>query len=235
MLEGIRRSWHRIGPEGEPAPVAWFYTLIVARSSFMKGFYRDVAAEVARSLNRGSILDIGTGPGRLPLALARLLPEVKVIGLDVSPDMIRAASKAAAKEGLSPRVSFVTEDAARLPFEDASFDLVLSTASLHHWKNPLLILTEIHRVLKDEKQAWIYELRTDMPRALKEKLGESGYGRVMSYLISAGVRTHSGLSLAELKDILEDGAGGFRSYHLDETWDSDPFLKITLWKGADSH
>jgi len=234
MLDRIRRFWHRVGPEGEPTPVAWFYTIIVANSRFMKSFYGDVAAEASRYVVQGSILDIGTGPGHLPLELARLLPEVKVVGLDVSPDMIKAADRRAVREGLSARVRFVNEDAATLPFEDASFDLVLSTASLHHWKDPLRIFNEAHRVLKVERQAWIYDIRTDIPRLLRKKLRAAGYGTFMSYFISTGLRTHSGMSLAELKAILEDGAGRFSRYQMDETWHSDPFLKIALHKDTDS-
>jgi ubiquinone/menaquinone biosynthesis C-methylase UbiE len=234
MLQRIRRSWHRIGPEGEPAPVAWFYSLVVANSSFMKSFYDDVAREVATAIDRGTILDIGTGPGRLPLQLARLLPEIKVVGLDVSRDMIRAAARTAEKEGMSARVSFVNEDAANLPFDDASFDLVVSTASLHHWKNPLRILNEAHRVLKQEKEAWIYDIRTDLPQLMRGKLRGCGCGLIMSYLVSTGVSAHSGLSLAELKAILDNGAGRFRQYQLAGTWNSGPFLKITLSKDSAS-
>ncbi len=214
--------------------MAWFYSLVVANSTFMKSFYDDVAREVATTIDRGTILDIGTGPGRLPLEIARLRPEIKVVGLDVSRDMIRAARRSAEKEGMSGRVSFVNKDAANLPFDDASFDLVVSTASLHHWKNPLRILNEAHRVLKQEKEAWIYDIRTDLPQLMRGKLRGCGYSHIMSHIISMGVSAHSGLSLAELKAILEDGAGRFKRYRLAETWNSGPFLKITLSKDSAS-
>lgn len=210
--------------------MAWFYATVVGDSRFMRAFYRDVASEVAGSIRQGIILDIGTGPGRLPLQIAHLIPDVKVVGLDVSPVMIRAAVKRAEKESLLDRVTFVAGDANNLPFESESFDMVISTASLHHWKDPLRIFSEAHRVLKPAGEAWIYELRTDLPRDMRRMLRQCGYSRLVSFLISMGVRTHSGLSLNDLRDILKDGAGKFQHYCVDETWRSDPLLKITLEK-----
>jgi SAM-dependent methyltransferase len=230
MLERIRHIWHRHVSEGEPTPVAWFYAAVVGDSRFMQALYRDVALEVAGRIRQGIILDIGTGPGRLPLQIARLIPEVKVVGLDVSPIMIRAARKRAEKEQLADRVTFMSEDANNLPFETGCFDLVISTASLHHWKDPLRIFNEAYRVLKPDREAWIYELRTDLPQDMRKMLRKSGYGRLVSSLISLGVRTHSGLSLNDLRGILRDGAGKFQRYYVDETWRSDPLLKITLGK-----
>jgi ubiquinone/menaquinone biosynthesis C-methylase UbiE len=40
-----------------------------------------------------------------------------------------------------------------LPFADKTFDRILSTGSLHHWKDPIHAMTEAHRVLKDDGYA----------------------------------------------------------------------------------
>lgn len=68
-------------------------------------------------------LDIGTGTGAAALFVAREFPHASVRGVDISEEMIRQAK---AKVGLDPdgRVAFRVADAAALPFEDASFDLV---------------------------------------------------------------------------------------------------------------
>jgi SAM-dependent methyltransferase len=68
-------------------------------------------------------LDIGTGLGDAALLVAREFPHARVRGIDFSEEMIRRAQ---ARIGLDPegRVAFKVADAADLPFEDESFDLV---------------------------------------------------------------------------------------------------------------
>ncbi len=68
-------------------------------------------------------LDIGTGLGDGALLIAREFPHARVRGVDISGEMIRRAQ---ARIGLDPegRVAFKVADAARLPFDDDSFDLV---------------------------------------------------------------------------------------------------------------
>lgn len=70
------------------------------------------------------ILDIGTGTGEAALLAAREFPAASVRGVDVSEEMI---ARAKAKVGLDPdgRVAFRVGDAAKLPWADASFDLVI--------------------------------------------------------------------------------------------------------------
>jgi ubiquinone/menaquinone biosynthesis C-methylase UbiE len=68
-------------------------------------------------------LDLGTGLGDGALLIAREFPHARVRGVDISSEMIRRAQD---RIGLDPdgRVAFKVGDAARLPFEDDSFDLV---------------------------------------------------------------------------------------------------------------
>ena len=56
--------------EGIPPLPARFYARFAARCSIMQGIYREVAEEVAAAVRAGTVLDVGTGPGYLPLALA---------------------------------------------------------------------------------------------------------------------------------------------------------------------
>lgn len=68
-------------------------------------------------------IDIGTGLGDGALLIAREFPHARVRGIDISTEMIRRAQ---ARIGLDPegRVAFKVGDAAHLPYEDGSFDLV---------------------------------------------------------------------------------------------------------------
>ncbi len=55
--------------------------------------------------------------------------------------------------------SFVVGDVASLPFPDASFDVVVSTLSMHHWTDPAIGLAEVARVLRPDGRALIWDLR----------------------------------------------------------------------------
>ncbi|MEN3342448.1 MAG: hypothetical protein V7644_1852 [Actinomycetota bacterium] len=69
------------------------------------------------------VLDLGTGTGVAAGAVARRFPGAEVIGLDLSPGMV-AEARRQLPSALAARVRFEVGDAARLPFEDAAFELV---------------------------------------------------------------------------------------------------------------
>jgi len=68
------------------------------------------------------VLDLGTGTGLAAFLLARRFPEAEVVGVDVSERMIEEARRRTPPE-LAGHVRFEQADAARLPFEDGSFEL----------------------------------------------------------------------------------------------------------------
>jgi SAM-dependent methyltransferase len=70
------------------------------------------------------VLDIGTGTGRAAAAAARRFPEANVTGVDLSEEMVRIAGENLDPE-LAGRVTFALGDASAVPFDDASFDLVI--------------------------------------------------------------------------------------------------------------
>jgi ubiquinone/menaquinone biosynthesis C-methylase UbiE len=129
--------------------------------------YRRVAADLfAAVLPPGArILDVGTGPGLLPLRIAAAFPQLTVDAVDLSPQMIDRARQTAAATGQAEAVTFTVADVALLPFPDATFDLVVSTISQHHWTDPRAGLRELNRVLRPEAQAWIYDVRWALRRA----------------------------------------------------------------------
>ena len=69
------------------------------------------------------MLDLGTGTGLAAFVLARRFPQAEVIGVDLSDRMIEVARRNVPHE-LGGRVRFEQADAARLPFDDGSFELV---------------------------------------------------------------------------------------------------------------
>lgn len=122
----------------------------------------DVVAQRHDTLSRLSIsegehvLDIGSGPGFLAAALARASgPSGKVVGIDISKQMVdRAASKS-----IHPWLSYQVAEATDLPFEDESFDVVVSTQVAEYVPDIEAFCSEVYRVLKPHGRALI--LATD--------------------------------------------------------------------------
>jgi SAM-dependent methyltransferase len=154
-------------------PSAGAYDLLVGWP--FSGLYERVARAVAVAYSSGSVLEVGSGPGRLAARLARLAPGLAITGLDLDPGMVRLARRRAAGAGVAARVRFVLGDVAALPFPDARFGLVFSTASMHHWEDAARGLAEVHRVLAPGGEAWIYDLAG---RAFGHAPGRSGLEQV---------------------------------------------------------
>jgi ubiquinone/menaquinone biosynthesis C-methylase UbiE len=114
---------------------------------FMGKIYRHFAGRINElGLEGPRVLDIGTGTGLLALVIAQQHSEWRLTGIDISDDMLKLAGEAAARNGLSDRTIFQNASAESLPFPDNSFDLVVSNASLHLWKEPVKVMDEIARV-----------------------------------------------------------------------------------------
>lgn len=141
------------------APSAGWYEL--AASAVLGGLYRrmadDLAAAIA-AIAAPEVLEIGPGPGNLAVELGRRVAGLRLTGLDVDPAMVDRARLRARRDGLDGRLAFEVGDVTALPFPDASFDVVISSFSVHHWWNPAGGFAEIRRVLRPGGRAIIYDL-----------------------------------------------------------------------------
>ncbi len=114
-----------------------------------------------RELRLGSgarVLDLATGTGDLAFQVARKHPEVTLVGLDPSREMLVRAEAKARAFGLDSRVRFVLGDAERLPLEDASFDAVSMAFGIRNVPDRPRALAEIARVTRRGGRVAILEL-----------------------------------------------------------------------------
>jgi ubiquinone/menaquinone biosynthesis C-methylase UbiE len=135
-----------------------FATLYEKASRLVRDtYYVKLAEEIVGHLPEGRILDLGTGPGYLPIEIVKKAPGLKAVGIDLSPKLIRMAQENAQRAGVGNRVRFKTGQASDAPFSDNSFDMVISTGMLHMVKDPVKILKECHRLLKFGGEVWIFD------------------------------------------------------------------------------
>ena len=101
---------------------------------------------------------------------AKMLKNTKMVGIDISPPMIGQAQRNMESHGRDSRIELLVAGANALPFADGIFDRVVSTGSIHHWKDPIHALYEAYRVLKVGGYALLYDLVRDMPETVCEEV-----------------------------------------------------------------
>ena len=151
------RRWRFKLPEMEGGIARWYARM--RRSGHQLDEYRKQAARLTDGLPDGAdILEVAPGPGYHAIELARL-GRFHVTGLDISHTFVGIASENAGQAGVS--VDFRQGDAANLPFEDGSFDLIVSQAAFKNFTRPVAALDEMHRVLRSGGTAVIQDMSRD--------------------------------------------------------------------------
>ena len=149
------------------------YDVVMVRLT--RRLYQRVIRDIAPVLSEGKVLDAGTGPGTLARDIARSLPRLRVYGIDLSEDMIRLAREHAKCEQLEERVHFDIGNIAHMPYPDQSFDLVVSTISMHHWYEIEQPLRDLYRVLRPGGRLWIYDFRLVKVQTVEKALANTPF------------------------------------------------------------
>jgi SAM-dependent methyltransferase len=135
-----------------------------------------VISDLARLKRGGLYLDLGCSAGLYARSLARALgAEGDVVGVDISPSMLREAARRARKFGARP--SFVRTDAHSLQFADACFSGVVCGGTLNELGDPARALRETRRLLEPGGRLAIMGIlraRTSRGRRLQRFLSTGG-------------------------------------------------------------
>jgi len=148
----------------------------------------------------GFALEVGSGPGYLGLEWLLQTRDTRLVGLDISPDMVAIARNHARELGLAGRAEHLLGSAEAIPSDDNAFDAVFTSRSLHEWLNPCAIFTELWRVLKPGGRLYVSDLRRDLSRSACNFLEQ----RVKSEVILESLRASIGASytMADIMTLL---------------------------------
>jgi SAM-dependent methyltransferase len=101
------------------------------------------------------VLDVACGPGLVVCAFAPVVRHAT--GIDVTPAMLDRARTLAAEQGLV-NVTWRQGEVLPLPFDDASFSIVVSRFAFHHFERPQAVLAEMRRVCRPGGRVVVYDL-----------------------------------------------------------------------------
>ncbi len=99
-----------------------------------------------------NVLDVGCGAGWLSRRLAKLVLQGRVVGMDISDEMIRHARRASVD---LDNLMFLTGEVAEIPWQPNFFSHVISVESSYYWSDPAAGIRELFRVLNIGGSAWI--------------------------------------------------------------------------------
>jgi demethylmenaquinone methyltransferase/2-methoxy-6-polyprenyl-1,4-benzoquinol methylase len=126
------------------------------------GRWRGRTAREALRTEPRVVVDLGTGTGEMAVALLKGAGgPARVIGVDVSPEMLRIGRQKVKRRNLEKRVSFILADAGALPFKDGAADCVVNAFFLRHLPDLRGAFAEFHRVLGSGGRIISLELSQD--------------------------------------------------------------------------
>ena len=154
----IRKMFDSISDEYD------FLNNVITAGQHLK--WKSEIVEIAKSVNPKLILDLATGTSDIAINLSQI-KNCKIIGVDISSDMLSKAQKKIDKKDLSEIISLETGDAQNLKFNDNKFDIVTIGYGIRNFEQLEAGLKESHRVLKDDGLLIILETSVPSNKFLK--------------------------------------------------------------------
>src|ERR1700686_5297337 len=173
MQVATNARWRFKRPEMEGLVARWYAR--IRGTGSQAEVYRKQAAQLTEGLPGGAaVLEVAFGPGYLAIEMARA-GRVQVTGLDISRTFVQIAGDNAREARVS--VDFHQGDAAVMPFEAESFDLIVCQAAFKNFVHPGSALSEMHRVLRNGGVAVIQDMSSDATHAdIEHEVAGMGLG-----------------------------------------------------------
>lgn len=135
-----------------------------------------IAEVLVSQINEGTLLDVGTGHGRLLIEINKLNPKIELYGLDISEKMINLAKSNLKNVKADLQQGNITST----NYKSNYFDLITCTGSFYLWNAPIEGLNEIHRILKPNKTAVLFESHkeydeSNLVEEIKKNLSDEGF------------------------------------------------------------
>lgn len=156
------------------------------------------------------VVDIGCGTGKATAELARVASGGRVLGVDLSRRMLERARQRTEAEGLT-NVEFLQADAQVYPFDEAAFDVAVSSFGVMFFNDPVAAFANIGRALRPggrlavmawqelSRNAWLVELRAAL--ALGRTLGAPPNGAPGPFALAEPEHVRRVLQAAGFQDV----------------------------------
>jgi demethylmenaquinone methyltransferase/2-methoxy-6-polyprenyl-1,4-benzoquinol methylase len=155
--------------------VAEMFDRIASRYDFMNRFlsartdvgWRKKAIKLLAKDSPKWILDVATGTGDMALMANRMLNPEKIIGIDISGQMLEVGRKKVEKEGFGDKIELQSGDSETINFAQNTFDAVMAAFGVRNFENLENGLAEMFRVLKPGGQIVILEFSKPRHKAVR--------------------------------------------------------------------
>lgn len=148
----IRRMFNNIAP---------YYDRICHILSFnIDRLWRKRLVKLVAERKPTNIVDIATGTGDVAISMAKNIPASKIVGIDLSEEMLKVAQQKIGRLSIKPNIRFLCEDAEKLSLSSNTFDVVTISFGIRNFENIGKGLSECHRILKEGGSLFIMEFST---------------------------------------------------------------------------
>lgn len=120
--------------------------------------WRRASLKTLKSFQPKALLDVATGTGDYAIDAYKILKPEKIVGIDLSEEMMKVAEEKVKALGLTETFSFEKQDCMNLGFPDQSFDAVIAAFGVRNFEDLPKGISEMHRILKPGGKIIILEL-----------------------------------------------------------------------------